>query len=639
MTGSRWFMISLGVVAAVVLAALGWVTHLALRLEKAEVRARADAEHQEVVRLVLWRMDAVVTPLIAREAARPYFHYLAFYPAGRAYTRMWREVEPGEVLVPSPLLNFHDPLIRLHYQRDERGAITSPQAPEGEVRSLAQSLYLSSYALASAEQSLSELQAMLTTDANEALRARVDPDAARERSEQVDRSPQQIAQTSEYPQVMAQQEMSTKEYMARQAAATRANVNDQVRIAGITVDKAESGALPSAALVLSDAAQTRRDAADVKLIAMDEAREPVVTQGTFMAQWRTLDGDDSHLLLTRSVEVQTEPGNAQRLEQGLWINWTELRRVLLAQSIGLLPGADLAPHTQSESPAAAGVLGRSLAAIPVELVVPPPPTRAIPVWSPMRGALLGAWIVALAALASIALVMRAATELAERRGRFVSAVTHELRTPLTTFCLYSQMLADGMVRDEAKKQDYIQTLRRESGRLAGIVESVLDYARLGRGNSNHAIVIGVVDLVARLEPSLRSRCEQCGMDLVIEDHAGPDARVRVDPARFERIVVNLVDNACKYASSADDKRVIVGLSRAGRDLEVRVRDHGPGLNPAESGHVFRPFFRGKAQADGSSPGLGLGLSLARGLARELGGDLRVGRPQTGAEFVLTTPLA
>lgn len=638
MTGSRWFMITLGVVAAVVLAALGWVTHLALRLEMAEVRARADAEHQELVRLVLWRMDAVVTPLIAREAARPYFHYLAFYPAGRAYTRMWREVEPGEVLVPSPLLNFHDPLIRLHYQRDERGAITSPQAPEGEVRSLAQSLYLSSYALASAEQSLSELQAMLTTDANEALRAQAEPDAARERAEQVDRSPQQIAQTSEYPQVMAQQELSTKEYMARQAAATRANVNDQIRTSGTAADKTEPHASPSAALVLSDAA-TKRDAADIKLIAVDEAREPVVTQGTFTAQWRTLDGIEPHLLLTRSVEVQSEPGKSQRLEQGLWINWAELRRVLLAQSIGLLPGADLAPHTQSESPAAAGVLGRSLAAIPVELVVPPPPTRAIPAWSPMRGALLGAWVVALAALALIALVMRAATELAERRGRFVSAVTHELRTPLTTFCLYSQMLADGMVRDEAKKQDYIQTLRRESGRLAGIVESVLDYARLGRGTSNHAVVIGVPDLVARLEPSLRSRCEQCGMDLVIEDHAGPDARVRVDAARFERIVLNLVDNACKYASSAADKRVIMDLSRVGRELEVRVRDHGPGLNPAESGHVFRPFFRGKAQADGSSPGLGLGLSLAKGLARELGGDLRVGRPQTGAEFVLTIPLA
>lgn len=635
---------TLSAVSILVIGALAWVTHLALRLEAAEVHARADAEHQELVRLVLWRMDAVVTPILARESARPYFHYLSFYPAGRAYTRMWREVEPGEVLVPSPLLNFHDPMIRLHFQRDETGAITSPQAPGGEVRALAQSLYVSSYALASAEQSLGELQALFLSSATEVRRAGADELSPMVMTPQTlnradDGIAQQQAQAGESLQQLAQKEFSANEYMARQDAATRANRQSSATPAQVELHASANVRLDSA--IEKNQGDARRDKAADKgvVIGGDVSREPIVTQSTYAPRWISRGDGEPQLLLTRTVDLQSEGGSLRRLEQGIWIDWAELRRALLTQAVGHLPGAEVIPHAGGESPAAMNVLGRSLAAIPVELVVPAPLARALPAWSPMRGALLGAWAVAMTALIAIAMVTRAATELAERRGRFVSAVTHELRTPLTTFCLYSQMLADGMIRDEERRQEYIQTLRRESGRLAGIVESVLDYARLGRGSMNHVVEVGVVELIGRLEPSLRARCEQCGMELVLSDSVPPGTKVRVDPARFERIIVNLIDNACKYAGNADDRRVVLRLERQGRELLVGVRDFGPGLDPAEAARLFRPFYRGKAHAEGVSSGLGLGLSLARGLARELGGDLRPGRPETGAEFVLTIPLA
>src|SRR5204863_7600053 len=124
----------------------------------------------------------------------------------------------------------------------------------------------------------------------------------------------------------------------------------------------------------------------------------------------------------------------------------------------------LAPDPEDDA-----VLGRTLAALPAVLEAPLPNMPTMPLWSPVRSTLLATWIAALGAMIAIALVLRASMELAERRGRFVSAVTHELRTPLTSFCLYSQMTADGVDRTEDDKRTYFKTLSTEFQRLARCV--------------------------------------------------------------------------------------------------------------------------------------------------------------------------
>ncbi len=78
-----WWMI-FGLCAAIVLAALAWITVTVAHLERAEAAARADARHQEVLRLALWRMDSWLAQLLAREAARAYFDYQSFYPQASA---------------------------------------------------------------------------------------------------------------------------------------------------------------------------------------------------------------------------------------------------------------------------------------------------------------------------------------------------------------------------------------------------------------------------------------------------------------------------------------------------------------------------------------------------------------------------
>jgi signal transduction histidine kinase len=110
--------------------------------------------------------------------------------------------------------------------------------------------------------------------------------------------------------------------------------------------------------------------------------------------------------------------------------------------------------------------------------------------------------------------------------------------------------------------------------------------------------------------------------MTLELGAVPDGlRALADAGAVEQILFNLVDNACKYAASASDRRIQVDAVASGREVVVTVADHGPGIAPADRAALFRPFGRSAAQAAGNAPGVGLGLALCRRLARAMRGDL------------------
>src|SRR5260221_6689558 len=127
----------------VLLAAIVWLSWTAMRLDRAQAQAQQSADFEENVRLALWRMDSALAPLIAQESSRPYFDYNSFYPAERAYNRMFNEIKKGDVLVPSPLLTQTSSNILIHFQFGTAGELTSPEAPVGNSLELAQCRYLS----------------------------------------------------------------------------------------------------------------------------------------------------------------------------------------------------------------------------------------------------------------------------------------------------------------------------------------------------------------------------------------------------------------------------------------------------------------------------------------------------------------
>ena len=244
------------------------------------------------------------------------------------------------------------------------------------------------------------------------------------------------------------------------------------------------------------------------------------------------------------------------------------------------------------------------------------------------------------AAAAIGVLLHGALSLSERRGAFVSAVTHELRTPLTTFRMYTEMLAEKMVPDEAKQQRYLETLRAESDRLGHMVENVLSYARLEKGREAARVQeMSVGEILDKVGDLLGNRARQGGMRLVIEA-ADRDQKLRADLSAVEQILVNLVDNACKYAGAGADPSIDLAVEGAAGAVRFRVRDHGPGVTVAEQRRLFKPFSKSAKEAACSAPGVGLGLALSRRLARAMGGDLALERGVAdGACFVLTLPVA
>jgi signal transduction histidine kinase len=110
-----------------------------------------------------------------------------------------------------------------------------------------------------------------------------------------------------------------------------------------------------------------------------------------------------------------------------------------------------------------------------------------------------------------------------------------------------------------------------------------------------------------------------------------------DRSAVERIVHNLVDNAAKYAAGAEDPRVSVEASRDAAGVTIAVEDRGPGIAAPEATRVFRAFRKSAADAATSAPGIGLGLALGRGLARAMGGDLRLAPSGRGARLELRIP--
>ncbi len=583
-----WVAYSAG--SLVVLLALVWITVTVVRLERAELEARSDATHQEALRLALWRLDSWMAPLLAREAARPYFDYQPFYPQRRAYTALLDPIEPGDVFTPSALLGFESEYFSLHFQMAPDGVLTSPQAPSGEFRDLAEDSYLTGAQLVTNARKLDSINSLVTQEQVATCVAAADETAG------------EIAQPLPIPSRAPPQQ--AQQLKSRQEQSKRRNTYLQA---------------------IEQQGQTDQ---------ADPSGESVVVGG-LVPFWSDDGNGDVELIFTRSVRV-----GDQQYYQGFLCDWPKLRDVLLAQITDLVNDARLVPVLGG---AQVGALnGMMLATIPVALEVTAPQPLAVGMLSPARSTVAVAWLAVLAGIAAVAVTLRASIAFAMRRARFASAVTHELRTPLTTFRMYSEMLADGMVSDPQQRQTYLETLRDESDRLSTIVENVLAYARLEDGRCpTRAVTTTAAKVLDEVLPSLRRRAETAGLELRLEGDVDEATSIRVDVEAVGQILFNLVDNACKYAADASERIVHLDIEARDGRLVLCVRDHGPGVPAAVAATIFDAFDRGTRNDGDPTPGVGLGLALARGLARDMGGDLKLISPvgdTTGAHFELRLPL-
>ncbi|HVS17752.1 MAG TPA: HAMP domain-containing sensor histidine kinase, partial [Planctomycetota bacterium] len=224
---------------------------------------------------------------------------------------------------------------------------------------------------------------------------------------------------------------------------------------------------------------------------------------------------------------------------------------------------------------------------------------------------------------------------AQRTENFVASVTHELRTPLASIKLHGEMLLDGWASDPDKQREYYRRIVRETERLSTMVERVLEKARLSAGAARpHPGDLN--RLIDALAEQLVDAGEAQPPDLVFD--LAPDlSQVMLTPEAVTSILVNLVENARKYApfdparEGSEPIRVVTRATPEG--VRLAVLDRGPGIPAAERGRVFDAFYRLGNKATRTSRGTGLGLHLVRLQAESIGARVRVeGRPGGGAAF-------
>lgn len=236
-----------------------------------------------------------------------------------------------------------------------------------------------------------------------------------------------------------------------------------------------------------------------------------------------------------------------------------------------------------------------------------------------------------AALTRQAAQAEALQELNRQQRLMINIVAHELRTPLSYMVGYSELLLH-REPTPALLREGLSTIYRGALQLRDVVTDIVDLSQIETGQLR--LDRQVVD-VGRLVPAW-----------VAELASPPRVRVRVDgavpaivadPARLQRIVNHLVRNALKF--SPTDSVVEVEVAPAGSDgVQLRVRDHGPGIAREERERIFDLFYR-TAQATGEAvPGAGLGLALVKRLVELHGGQVAVeSTVGEGSTFTVVLP--
>lgn len=587
LTRPRQIWVAYAIILTLLVAVFGWLTLRVLALDRRERLSQLQADQEERVRLALWRMEGVAMPIIAAEAARPYFTYQPYTqsPGGDESTR-----------VPSPLLRTPSEYVLLNFQMDSAGRLESPQCPAEQDRPWACSNGTTPQMIDFCCPRLEELQTELPS-------ARL-----------LDQLPSDSTPVAVWSAPAAAGSAASESAFVQ-------NSNTLQNAGGTPAEEPAQNQYASRASKLQFLAQ--KSALEQRQVLEAAWPSTPVREGVSRPLW--IGG---RLLLARRVEIGKES-----YVQGCWLDWERLRSELLGELSDTLPGASLAivPVHETASP------GRSLASLPVQLLVPPVVVD-LQHWTPTQYALAFAWGALLLAGVALAVLLHGVASLSERRAAFVSAVTHELRTPLTTLQLYTDMLSGQMVPTESQRQEYMQTLQREAGRLSHLVENVLALSRLERKPSRRAAEpVSVRSLLERAAPRLRARADQGQRPLVLE--IGPavdDARINVEPTVIEQILLNLVDNACKHAVNQADPELRLSANVSCGQIEIRLSDRGAGLTSEAQRKLFRRFSKSDMEAAQTAPGLGLGLALSRDLARREGGDLQLQQTgRAGTTFLLT----
>ena len=223
------------------------------------------------------------------------------------------------------------------------------------------------------------------------------------------------------------------------------------------------------------------------------------------------------------------------------------------------------------------------------------------------------------------------------KTEFFSSMSHELRTPMAVIKGYVDNMLDGITGElNERQQRYLDRIKSQADRLAGLVNDLLDLSRIDRGRTDLLQLdvdrVPVREVVSEAVESLRQLAEEKGLALTVE---GVDAYAKADPNRVTQVVVNLVNNAIKFTEEGGVS-VTVKPDDTGY-VQTIVKDTGPGIPEDDQEKIFDRFYQVKGSQT-TQPGTGLGLPISKDLVELQGGKIWVqSTVGAGSTFTFTLP--
>jgi two-component system sensor histidine kinase KdpD len=231
---------------------------------------------------------------------------------------------------------------------------------------------------------------------------------------------------------------------------------------------------------------------------------------------------------------------------------------------------------------------------------------------------------------------RLAADVGQQRAGFLSAISHNLRTPLTAVKAAAGTLLSSWSRIEPEeRRELLETISDEAERLERLVRNTLELSRIRAGALEvEPERVDIADLVQHAVRRLRPIARAHRVRLDVDDDLPP---VSLDVTMAEQILLNLLENALRYAPPGSEILVGAHVHPGADEIELRVADHGPGVPSDAQERIFKEFQSVDTRPDRA--GTGLGLAIVRALVVAHGGSVHYeDTPGGGATFVCTFPL-
>ena len=221
------------------------------------------------------------------------------------------------------------------------------------------------------------------------------------------------------------------------------------------------------------------------------------------------------------------------------------------------------------------------------------------------------------------------------RGQFMGNIAHELRTPMTTIKGFVDGMLDGTIPPDMQNH-YLQLVSEETGRLARLIQNMLDLSKLESGEYQvNARMFNIWDTLTGVALSAEQRIND-GMIEIEGLTMDEKALVYADPDLIHQVVYNLLDNAIKFTPAGGTIRFSV--EKLGPETEIAVWNSGQGISPEALPYVFQRFYKEDRSRGLHARGAGLGLNICKVLVNLSGGQIRVESQQgEWCRFVFTLP--